>query len=228
MFEKEKFIDDDDYICKIISKYIYLKQRGLIISPQDWQYICLWLSRNIPVETVLKALDIAFADITEHTARVRSLSYTDRIISRLEYERKLMRVGRPLEYETRPLSDVLREGLTNLIGELIIISEKNNNLAVHLEKSINNIKKLIDEIEPKGLDLDDVIKRTTRIEDGLFKRIFNNLSDEERQLYIKRAEKTLHRFKVNMPKNAFERTKNMLLKSIIMKDNCLPPFNPFI
>jgi len=228
MNNEEVFQGEDEYIEKIVSRYLYLKQRGLIVSPQDWQYICIWLSRNIPVETALKALDIAFSEVTEHTARVRSLAYTDRIVTRLEYERKLMRVGKPLEDETRPFHVVLRDGLTNLMGELIIISEKNPSLSSYIKKCIKNIKKLIDEIEPKGLDFDDVIKRTTRIEDGLFRRIFNNLDTNEKQSYIKRAERTLQRFKANMPEKAFERTKKLLLKSIIMKDKSLPPFNPFI
>ncbi|MGQ9707191.1 MAG: hypothetical protein ACUVWP_09420 [bacterium] len=222
------FTSDDEYIEKIVSRYLHLKQRGLIISPRDWQFICFWLARNIPIDTVLKALDIAFSEVTEHTARVRSLSYTDRIISRLEYERKLMRVGRPLVNETRPLSLVLRDGLTNIIGELIIIIEKNPSLAIHIEKSIINIRRLIDEIEPKSLDLDDVIKRTAKIEDGLFNRIFKNLSLNEKELYIKKAEKTLQKFKVNMPEKAYKKTKKLLLKSIVMKDKGLPPFNPFI
>ncbi|RLC41165.1 MAG: hypothetical protein DRH49_05910 [Candidatus Coatesbacteria bacterium] len=219
---------EEEFIQRIVTRYLYLKQRGLVISPRDWQYICRWLAQNIPLITVLKALEIGFAEMTEHTARVRSLAYIDRIVTRLERERRLMQIGRPKENETKSTSEVMRDGLTRIIAELEEIAKKEGDLAHPISNTILNIRRLIDEIDTRSLDFDHILKRVTQIEDGLFRSVFNRLEEEKKRYYEKKADKTLTRFKANMPEKAIQSTKRKLIKSIVLRDFDLPPFNPLI
>lgn len=223
-------ISDEEYIEKVVDRYIKLRMRGLIISPRDWEILIYWLRRKIPLRIVMKALDIGYADFDEDRARIRTLSYITRIVRRLERERKMALVGLPTKMSSpgdEEEKEVLEEGFDRLMKKVIKLSEDKPEYEEVFVRTGENINRLKEEMLEEELDIEDCINRLSRIEDGMLLSIHNRLEDDELKRIERSAENKLNKYRGNMKEESYEKTKRAFVKHLIKVDMELPDIDPF-
>jgi hypothetical protein len=168
-----------------IEEYFWRKRGAqLLVSPLDWAILESWQKAGIPVEAVLKGIDRAFESY-ERSRRgasgraLKSLAYCVDAVLDAAVEAQEAAAGRGPEATgsgkagAEPFSrDELRAYLQRNAGQLRAAGKKfgaNEALARRVEEAAQHLEECLNIFDAAGaLDLEDLERRLTVLEDGLY------------------------------------------------------------
>ena len=58
-----------NYFATVEQFFLSLKGSGLVLSANDYQLICKWESRNVPVELICRAIETSYSRFGEQSNR---------------------------------------------------------------------------------------------------------------------------------------------------------------
>jgi len=183
-----------------IEEYFW-KKRGahLLVSPLDWAIMETWQKAGVPLESVLKGIDRAF----ESHARSRrgagkplkSLAYcTDAVLDAAEEaqeaaagnNRARSTKTNPEPFSREELRAYFNKNRTTLLQSAVRLDSTQAELAAGVREageSLEDCKTLLD--VPGSLDLEDLERRLTVLEDKLLATLQSQAS-EDQMLHIRR------------------------------------------
>jgi hypothetical protein len=176
-----------------IEEYFW-KKRGahLLVSPLDWAIMEAWQKADVPLEAVLKGIDRAFESYGRSRRGagkpLKSLAYcTDAVLEAAEEQLEAAAGKAPPAKQGRQKEpfprDQLKEYFARNVAQLKQAAEKGRHphteLAAALEeiaRSVETAAVLLD--TPGTLDLEDLERRLTVLDDKLQATLTNHISEE--------------------------------------------------
>ncbi len=181
----------------------FWRKRGahLLVSPLDWALVETWQKAGIPLEVVLKGIDRAFESFSRSRRaaagrQLKSLAYCVDAVLDAATEAAEAHAGKgPESKSSRPASepfsrDELRAYFERNRKRLLAAAEKHSaaqrGLASRFEESAKRLEELTILFDsPGGLDLEDLERRLTVLEEKLAAAL-PAAASEERMLDIRR------------------------------------------
>jgi hypothetical protein len=175
-----------------IEEYFW-KKRGahLLVSPLDWAIMETWQKAGVPLEAVLKGIDRAFESYQRSRRgagkALKSLAYcTDAVLEAAEESQEAAAgsVPRNGRAPSEPFSrDELRAYFARNAEQIAKVAEKNQpthpGLAAQLAEIAQSLQSglvLLD--APGALDLEDIERRLTVLDEKLQAALTNHASDD--------------------------------------------------
>ncbi|HKW63853.1 MAG TPA: hypothetical protein VJN89_14980 [Candidatus Acidoferrum sp.] len=182
-----------------IEEYFW-KKRGahLLVSPLDWAIMEAWQKAGVPLEAVLKGIDQAFESYGRSRRGagkpLKSLAYcTDAVLEAAEEQLEASAGKAPTSKRASHKEAFPREGLKQYfernVAQLVQAAEKNQAqpplaaTLAEIAKSLEAASTLLD--TPGALDLEDLERRLTVLDDKLQAALTNH-APEELMLRIRR------------------------------------------
>jgi hypothetical protein len=176
-----------------IEEYFW-KKRGahLLVSPLDWAIMEAWQKAGVPLEAVLKGIDRAFESYGRSRRGMgkplKSLAYcTDAVLEAAEEQLEAAagkapptRQGRQKEPFPR---DQLKEYFARNVAQLKQAAEKGRHPHTELAAALEEIARSVEAAAvlldtPGTLDLEDLERRLTVLDDKLQATLTNHISEE--------------------------------------------------
>jgi len=176
-----------------IENYFW-KKRGahLLVSPLDWAIMETWQKAGVPLEAVMKGIDHAFESYRRSRRgagkTLRSLAYcTDAVLEAAEEQLEAAAGSAPKNGNAAPKESFSRHELRIYIGKdcaqiASLAKDKGRampGLAERLDEvreSLNGMATLLD--SPEALDLEDLERRLTILDDKLQATLTSHASEE--------------------------------------------------
>jgi hypothetical protein len=185
-----------------IEDYFWRKRGAhLLVSPLDWAIVETWQKAGIPVTAVLKGIDRAFESWSRSRRaaggrQLKSLAYcVDAVLDAAEEAAEAAAgTGPEIKHPSRtgePFSrDELRKYLERNAARLRAAAEKRRathaSLTTRLEETAQRLDESLPLIDsPAALDLEDLERRMTVLEEKLSAALFAE-ADEEALLVVRR------------------------------------------
>jgi len=183
-----------------IENYFW-KKRGahLLVSPLDWAIMETWQKAGVPLDAVLKGIDHAFESYQRSRRGagkpLKSLAYcTDAVLEAAEEQLEAAAGRAPKNgnaTEKDPFSrEELRAYFAKNAAQIASIADGKGSLTAEfasrlreIAQSLNSMAKLLD--APGALDLEDLERRLTILDDKLMALLMSAVS-EETMLKIRR------------------------------------------
>jgi hypothetical protein len=194
-----------------IEEYFW-KKRGasLLVSPLDWAIMETWQKAGVPLEAVLKGIDHAYESYQRSRRGagkpLKSLAYcTDAVLEAAEEQREAAAGsapgnGRAAAAETFSRKE-LKEFFTKNAKKLEAAAGRHTTIAARLREFARSLESSHTLLEiPGALDLEDLERRLTILDEKLQATLLNDAS-EELMLKIRRevdAQLTVYRRKMKV------------------------------
>lgn len=104
----------DDYYRAVERAFLDLRGGGLVLSPADWDQVCRWEARGIPLEVVLCGIRATFSGKVRVSPRM-PLGECSRAVEAAFDAKRLRQAGAGAPPETVPEAET---GLERLLGQL--------------------------------------------------------------------------------------------------------------
>ncbi len=175
-----------------IEEYFW-KKRGahLLVSPLDWAIMETWQKAGVPLEAVLKGIDRAFESYARSRRGagkpLKNLAYcTDAVLDAAEEIQEAAAGAAPktARATAEPFSrDELRAYFARNAAQIAKVAEKNQgahpDLAARLREIIQSLESSLVLLDAPGtLDLEDIERRLTVLDEKLQATLTNHASDE--------------------------------------------------
>jgi hypothetical protein len=185
-----------------IEEYFWRKRGAhLLVSPLDWAIVETWQKSGVPLNAVLKGIDRAFESWSRSRRaaggrQLKSLAYCVDAVLDAAAEASEAAAGTGPEIKpTKPAAEPFsREELKKYLGRnaarLRAAAEKRHAsrgaLATRLDETAKRIEELLPALDsPGALDLEDLERRLTVLEDKLSAALAAD-ADEEQMLGVRR------------------------------------------
>jgi hypothetical protein len=175
-----------------IEEYFW-KKRGahLLVSPLDWAIMETWQKAGVPLEAVLKGIDRAFESYQRSRRgagkALKSLAYcTDAVLEAAEESQEAAAGSAPKNGRApaAPFSrEELRAYFTKNVAQILNAAEKNREAHARLAARLAEIAQSLESglvwlDAPGTLDLEDLERRLTVLDEKLQAALTNYASDE--------------------------------------------------
>ena len=175
-----------------IEEYFW-KKRGahLLVSPLDWAIMETWQKAGVPLEAVLKGIDRAFESYGRSRRGagkpLKSLAYcTDAVLEAAEEGQEAAAGAAPKNGRTAagPFSrEELRGYFTRNTAQINKASEKNHTAGTEFAAKLAEIAKALESSlvlldAPGTLDLEDIERRLTVLDEKLLAAMTNHATEE--------------------------------------------------
>jgi hypothetical protein len=185
-----------------IEEYFW-KKRGahLLVSPLDWAIVETWQKAGIPLEAALRGIDRAFESYARSRRGaagkpLKSLAYCVDAVLEAAAEAQEAAAGKGPEsplpassqelFSREELMNYLLAGIQKIVAAVKMQIQHNPALASHLAKTAESIGEMLPLLDsPAALDLEDLERRLTVLEEKLFATLLAD-GDEITHLEIRR------------------------------------------
>ena len=137
-------LDYTNYFTEIESYFQCKRNAFTLCSCLDWVLMETWKERGVPLETVFKGIDRAFAK-PGAGKRIGSLAYCAKAIDQVCGEQKELRVERPL------LPDVPADEIASFVGKLVVSVQRLGGLIPEFASRFDAIAQAIRELDVTNL-----------------------------------------------------------------------------
>jgi hypothetical protein len=179
-----------------IEEYFWRKRGAhMLVSPLDWAIVETWQKAGVPLDAVLRGIDSAFESYqrSRRAGRsLKSLAYcVDAVLDAAAQQAEAAAGAGPAtaraEREQSPFShDELRAFLTRTSEKLERAAQQSANVAPPIEQARASLAHLFPLLDsPAALDLEDLERRLTVIEERLMAALTSS-ADDETMLTIRR------------------------------------------
>jgi hypothetical protein len=184
----------------------FQRRRGsiLICSPLDWALMEMWKEASIPLEAVLRGIDVAFDKYdrrAKKTRKVNSLAYCQQEVLSAVEDLKEAALGstRDPSATSIPNADVAAYFERNAL-QLAACKHTASGLLSLTEEQAATLRELAAQLRTgeTPADLEDLERRMTIMEEKLFAALWTHASDEELMTARAQAERELAPYRGKM------------------------------
>lgn len=197
----------DDYFRAVERAFLGSRGGGLVLSPADWDLVCRWEERGIPLDVVLSGIRATFSGKIRVSSRM-PLGECARAVEAAFDARRVRRAGAPIPGETAPDTT----GLERLAGGLRTWSPDRARLA-NPDSAGDLVAAARDaaaQIEGLGKSMNDASasagETVTAIENELVIRLQAALPDAAREEIETEVRNKLAPYRTRMPESIWRKT----------------------
>lgn len=176
----------EDHYFKSIEKYFLTHLgRGIMLPYSDYELINEYKNKNIPLEAVTNGIREAFADpknrdVFTDEIKFRSLTSVKKYIDdSIEYHLKMQPDQIDSSSDTSYPDNIINTINNNLSN---VVNEDVRKLLIELRENLKSIK---------SSDMTEIFNTLTNQQEVMFDKIFNLLSDEEKNTIIEDCRKSI-------------------------------------
>ena len=221
-----------------IEEYFW-KKRGahLLVSPLDWAIMETWQKAGVPVSAVLKGIDRAFESYQRSRRGagrpLKSLAYcTDAVLEAAEEEKEAAagsapdakrRVARPEPFARDDLKNYFRKNAAQLLSAAERLAARSPELTARIREIVRGLEPAVELLDaPGALDLEDLERRLTVLEDKLHASLTSH-ADQELMLRLRRElDRQLAPYRGKMKAEQLAQVEQQYLRKRLLEQFALP------
>ena len=198
----------DDYFRAVERAFLGFRGGGLVLSPADWDLVCRWEERGIPLDAVLSGIRATFSGKIRVSSRM-PLGECSRAVEAALDARRVRRTGAAAPAETAPEAGTGLERLTARLrswspGEARLA---NPELAGDLVAAARNAAAQIERLGKSTNDASASAGETVQaIENDLVNRLQAALPDAAREEIETEVRNKLAPYRTRMPESTWRKT----------------------
>ncbi len=220
-----------NYFTEIEETFVRRRGKNLVLSPLDWALMEVWREKEVPLHIVLRAIESVF-DIWEKQPKqhrtVKSLAYCREEIEAQFEEWLDTRVGASDDAEQSPADEdplsnkAVAAHLSDSLETIRELRDASGNPAMKetLERVCERLGELV--IEPEGAER---LEQSLDILDEMIDRQLQ--ADETADAVRSEVEKLLSPNRKSMPKDAYDRTFELMLRKKLRDAAGIPRLSLF-
>ena len=223
-----------------IEEYFW-KKRGahLLVSPLDWALMEAWHRAGVPLEAVLKGIDRAFESYARSRRGagkpLKSLAYcTDAVLEATE-EAKEASAGRGAPSKAAPEAFSREELLGYLDGNIGLVQKVTDSAGTTRQEFAVKLREIAESLEgcrtivdsPGVLDLEDLERRLTLLDDKLHALLLGTASDELMLRLKREADGQLSVYRRKMRAEQISMVEKQYIQKRLLEEFGLPRFSLF-
>lgn len=197
----------DDYVRAVERTFLGLRGGGLVLSPADWDLVCRWQEREIPLEVVLSGIRATFSGKVRVSSRM-PLGECARAVETAFEAKRAQRAGAAVPREDalgaesgrEPLVDRLR--MWSPARETLANPETARDLVAAAREAAARIERL-DRIANASAAAGESVQE---IENDLVIRLQAALPDTAREEIETEVRKKLAPYRTRMPESGWRKT----------------------
>jgi len=170
----------NSYISDIQNYFLFLVDRGIMLSPKDYDLIMKWKRRGVPKEIVYRGINKAIENLRKKRSSISFLRGLDECAPFIEGEIRNHRSS----MENESVIESTRGDIIKRVAERLA--------AIITNENMESIRRHYIEIRKRVLDLtnsnEDVFKAIEKIEEESYEDFFQTLSPEEKKRIGQMAE----------------------------------------
>lgn len=225
-----------------IEEYFW-KKRGahLLVSPIDWAIMEAWQQAGVPIEAVLKGIDNACESYSRSRRGagkpLKSLAYcTDAVMEAAAEAKEASAGAQPTEKERKKEESFSREALRDyfernskkLQSAETDFAKKSEALAKRLDEIRNSLSQIAELIDPpSALDLEDVERRLTILDDKLHAALVSEAGDEMMLRIRREMDGQLAAYRRKMRPEQLALVEKQFMQKRLLEEFRLPRFSLF-
>jgi len=216
----------DHYFRAVERAFLGLRAGGLVLSPADWDLVCRWEERGIPLDVVLSGIRAAFAGKIRPSSRM-PLGECSRAVEAAFEARRVQRTGAAAPGETAPEAESGLERLVNGLrswspGEARLANpEAAGDLVAAAREAAARIERLGKCNNEASASAGDTVQA---IENNLVIRLQAALPDAAREAIETEVRNRLAPYRTRMPESTWRKTFDRSVRRRVGEFFGLGPF----
>jgi hypothetical protein len=215
-----------NYFTEIEERFQKRRGSALLLSTLDWALIETWKDAGIPLEAALRGIDETFDKYDRRPSRskkVNSLAYCAQEVLSAAEEMKEAAVGtaalKPADSGTLRLDDVRRflERNAGVVGKLPVPGAP---------AAAESLMTAARELAP-SLNMEDLERKLTVMEEKLFAALFAATSDEELVQVRREADSAMAPYRSKMPSPQIEQLRKQFVHKRLLEKHGVPRLSLF-
>ena len=219
-----------------IEEHFQRRWGGILrLSPMDWVLIETWKDAGIPLEAVLRGIDVTFEHYESRpskTRKVNGLGFCAQEVLAAAEDMKEAAVGA----STEPPKDRRNQGfepeviaafLEKNAGALVSARVPQGAVSVFLRETAQTLRELAEENGKKTARLEDLERRLTVLEEKLFAILLTSTSDDEIVAMRAEADRELAPYRRKMSAPQIDQLQKQYLQKRLLEKYKLPRLSLF-
>ncbi|HTW58065.1 MAG TPA: hypothetical protein VMD99_08045 [Terriglobales bacterium] len=227
-----------NYFTEIEEHFLRRRGGGLLLSALDWTLIETWKDAGIPLEAVLRGIDVTFEHYERRpskTKKVNGLGFCVQEVLAAAEDMKEAAVGAagaeaPAKsragqgFEPETVAAFLRNGAELLESAKLPAGGSAGALA---RKTAATLRRLAEETEKKPVRLEELERHLTVLEDKLFAMLLASAADEEIVMVRAEADRDLVPYRRKMSGAQIEQLQKQYVHKRLLEKYKLPRLSLF-
>jgi hypothetical protein len=232
-----------NYFTEIEERFLRRRGGGLLLSTLDWALIETWKDAGIPLEAVLRGIDLAFDRYDTRpakTKKVNSLAYCSQAVLAAAEDMKEAAVGTA---SGEPAAGTKSEGVQGFEAATVAAFLRRNAEAldgaklpqrggvsaqIAAREMAKTLRQLAQETEKKPSSrLEDLERHLTVLEEKLFAALLGSTADEEIVTVRTEAERELNPYRRKMSGAQIDQLQKQYLQKRLLEKYRLPRLSLF-
>jgi hypothetical protein len=227
-----------NYFTEIEERFLRRRGGGLLLSTLDWALIETWKDAGIPLEAVLRGIDVTFEKYEKRpskTRKINGLGFCAQEVLAAAEDTKEAALGasasqkkKPAGFQVSEIAAYLRRNAEKL--EAAAPSQAGGSaLQAQTRESASRLLQLAAEIEgQENLPrLEDLERRLTVLEEKLFAALLTAASDEEIVRLRAQADRELAPYRRKMPAAQIDQLLKQFIQKKLLEKCSLPRLSLF-
>jgi len=219
-----------------IEEHFQRRWGGILrLSPMDWVLIETWKDAGIPLEAVLRGIDVTFEHYESRpskTRKVNGLGFCAQEVLAAAEDMKEAAVGA----STEPPKDRRNQGfepeviaafLEKNAGALVSARVPQGAVSVFLRETAQTLRELAEENGKKTARLEDLERRLTVLEEKLFAILLTSTSDDEIVAMRAEADRELAPYRRKMSAPQIDQLQKQYMQKRLLEKYKLPRLSLF-
>lgn len=227
-----------NYFSEIEERYLQRRGGGLLLSTLDWALIETWKNAGIPLEAVLRGINVAFDKYDQRptkTKKINSLAYCSQAVLTAAEDMKEAAVGaEPLTksraaegFEPETVSAFLLRN-ADLLESVKFSAGSENTVHAILLETAKALRHLGEETRANRVSrLEDMERRLTVLEDKLFAVLLTSMPDEEIVAVRAEADRDLIPYRSKMSGAQIDQLQKQYVQKRLLEKYKLPRLSLF-
>jgi hypothetical protein len=215
-----------NYFTEIEERFQKRRGSALLLSTLDWALIETWKDAGIPLEAALRGIDETFDKYDRRPSKskkINSLAYCSQEVLSSAEEMKEAAVG------TAP-TKAADSGKLHL-DDVRKFLEKNSNIIAKLpipgaKAAAESLKAVVAELSP-SLNMEDLERKLTVMEEKLFAALFASTSDDELVQVRREADSAMAPYRSKMPSSQIEQLQKQFVHKRLLEKYGVPRLSLF-
>ncbi len=220
-----------NYFTEIEERFQQRRGSLLLLSTLDWALIETWKDAGVPLEAVLRGIDVAFDRYDQRKKKARkvnSLAYCAQEVLAAAEEMKAASVGaarrEPAGLDKNEVARFLEKNAATLESVAAGLPESARGLALGTATTLRDLASGVHEIQAP---LEDVERRLTVMEEKLFAALLASTPDDDLVAVRAEADRELAPYRRNMPAAQIEQLHKQYVQKRLLEKHGLPRLSLF-
>jgi len=224
-----------NYFTEIEERYLKRRGGGLLLSTLDWALIETWKDAGIPLEAVLRGIDVAFDSYNQRpskTQKINSLAYCSQAVLGAAEDMKEAAVGAATtDHPSRAKQGFELESIATYLArnadalESARIPEVAKTAQTMVVVAAETLRQLA--AQGAGTRLEDLERRLTVLEEKLFAALLTSTPDEEIVMVRAEADRDLSPFRRKMSGPQIDQLLKQYMQKRLLEKYNLPRLSLF-